>query len=67
MSKQTNNRIEKLEHISVVKMATAVCAIKGNQNPTNEHLERVVEFMRPDNLHAFILHRLQRQIDNYPK
>lgn len=62
MSKQTNNRIEKLEHIIAVEMAKRVCAMKGNHNPTKEQIVRVVEFMRPDNVHAFILRGLQEQM-----
>ena len=67
MSKQTNNRIEKLEHISAVEMAKAVCAMKGNHNPTKEQIERVVQFMRPENFAAFLTEGLERRITQISK
>ena len=62
MSKQTRRRLDKLEYAKAVEMAKRVCAMKGNHNPTKEQIVRVVEFMRPDNVHAFILRGLQEQM-----
>ena len=67
MSKQTKARIYKLEDIRAIEMAKGVCAIKGNPEPTKEQIARVIEFMRPDTLHAFILRGLQERIDQMSK
>jgi len=67
MSKQTSARIQKLEQARAVEMAKRVCAFKGNDNPSKEQIERVVEFMRPDNLHALILAGLQEQMKRISK